>query len=77
MRLRLFYSRRFEETEDSRHLDADTDRWRHVRMEQPGFQPGDENGYQSASYRWRRFAGKLERRAGLGMQLRATLRCVI
>jgi len=46
-------------------------------MEQPGFQPGDENGYQSASYRWRRFAGKLERRAGLGMQLRATLRCVI
>jgi len=38
-----------------------------VRMEQSGFRPEDETGYQGASYGWQRFVGGLERVvAGLG-----------
>lgn len=32
-----------------------------VRMEQSGFRPEDETGYQGASYGWQRFVGALER----------------
>jgi uncharacterized protein YndB with AHSA1/START domain len=32
-----------------------------VRMEQSGFRPEDEAGYQGASYGWQRFVGGLER----------------
>jgi uncharacterized protein YndB with AHSA1/START domain len=32
-----------------------------VRMEQSGFRPEDEAGYQGASYGWQRFIGCLER----------------
>jgi hypothetical protein len=34
----------------------------HVRMEQSGFRPGDDEGfYQGASYGWQRFVAGLER----------------
>ena len=32
-----------------------------VRMQQSGFRPEDEAGYQGASYGWQRFVGGLER----------------
>jgi uncharacterized protein YndB with AHSA1/START domain len=32
-----------------------------VRMEQSGFRPEDDAGYQGASYGWQRFVGGLER----------------
>ena len=35
-----------------------------VRMEQSGFRPEDEAGYQGASYGWQRFIGDLERVVG-------------
>jgi uncharacterized protein YndB with AHSA1/START domain len=33
----------------------------HVRMEQSGFRPEDENNYRGASYGWQRFVAGLER----------------
>lgn len=33
----------------------------HVRMEQSGFRPQDENNYQGAQYGWQRFIGGLEK----------------
>jgi uncharacterized protein YndB with AHSA1/START domain len=36
----------------------------HVRMEQSGFRPEEEQNFQGASYGWQRFLGSLERVAG-------------
>jgi uncharacterized protein YndB with AHSA1/START domain len=36
----------------------------HVRMEQSGFRPEDQAGYQGASYGWQKFIAGLERIAG-------------
>jgi uncharacterized protein YndB with AHSA1/START domain len=38
----------------------------HVRMEQSGFRPEDQAGYQGASFGWQRFIAELEKVAGLG-----------
>lgn len=38
----------------------------HVRMEQSGFRPEDQAGYQGASFGWQRFIAGLEKVAGLG-----------
>jgi hypothetical protein len=47
-----------------------------VRMEQSGFRPEDEAGYQGASYGWQRFVGGLERvLAGLIPELGAACLC--